>query len=90
MGPENGIDPNGPWFDGVELLKAANISSVDVEAAKSKRIGIVGAGISGLMTGLLLDSQGMTNWKILEASDRIGGYVLQVSPFSSPFIGSFY
>ena len=73
MGPENGIDPNGPWFDGVELLKSTGLTSVQVTKAKSKRIGIVGGGIAGLMTGLLLDSQGMTNWKILEASDRIGG-----------------
>ena len=73
MGPENGIDPNGPWFDGVELLKSINLTEVRVTEAKNKRIGIVGAGMSGLMTGLLLDSKGLTNWKILEASERIGG-----------------
>ena len=73
MTPEYGIDGQGTWFDGVYKLGTGNLTEVQVSEAKKKRIGIVGAGISGLMTGLLLDSQNMTNWKILEASERIGG-----------------
>ncbi|KAJ0304495.1 hypothetical protein COL516b_005850 [Colletotrichum fioriniae] len=36
-------------------------------------IDIVGAGISGLATGLMLDSVGVHNWELTEASDRVGG-----------------
>ena len=32
----SGIDVQGPWFDGVELLKDKEISAVNVEQAKSK------------------------------------------------------
>ena len=32
----SGIDAQGPWFDGVELLKEKEIGSVDVAAAKAK------------------------------------------------------
>jgi hypothetical protein len=32
----SGIDAEGPWFDGVELLKNKEIGAVDVKAAKSK------------------------------------------------------
>ena len=51
MTADTGIDVLGAWFDGVELLQAkTNLSTVDVQAAKCKKIGIVGAGMSGLMT----------------------------------------
>lgn len=31
--------------------------------------------MAGLMTSLLLQSVGITNWKIIESSKRVGGYV---------------
>jgi len=73
MGNETGIDTSGPWFDGVELLRSLNLTEVDVKKAKRKRIGIVGGGMSGLMTAMILDSKGLKNWHILEASKRVGG-----------------
>ncbi|KAF8459775.1 hypothetical protein BDZ91DRAFT_741582 [Kalaharituber pfeilii] len=75
MTNETGIDASGPWFDGVLALKSLNLTEVDVKKAKQKKIGILGGGMSGLMTSLLLDSAGLNNWHILEASDRIGGRV---------------
>jgi monoamine oxidase len=70
-----GIDAWGPWFDGVELLKGANLSSVEVKEAKSKNVAIVGAGMSGLMTYLCLAQAGLTNVQIIEAGERLGGRV---------------
>jgi hypothetical protein len=68
-------DAMGPWFDGVAYLanKANNASFVAVE--KSKKIGIVGGGMSGLLTSLLLDSVGIHDWQIIESSQRIGGRI---------------
>ena len=34
----SGIDAEGPWFDGVEALKQAEISTVDAKKAKAKSI----------------------------------------------------
>ncbi|KAK4183994.1 L-amino-acid oxidase [Podospora australis] len=70
-----GIDTLGPWFEGVHLLKDKQPGAVDVQAAKSKEIAIVGAGMSGLMSYLILSQAGLKNIKILEANDRIGGRV---------------
>lgn len=75
MTNETGIDPWGPWFDGVELLKSKNMSAVDVSKAKSKDVAIVGAGMSGLMTYLCLTQAGLTHVKIIEAGERLGGRV---------------
>lgn len=75
MGESNGIDTLGPWFDGVALLKTKEPGPVDVNAAKNKEIAIVGAGMSGLMSYLLLTQAGMKNLKILEAGQRLGGRV---------------
>lgn len=75
MGSETGIDTSGPWFDGVMLLKSLNLTEVDVKKAKRKKIGIVGGGMSGLMTAMLLDSKGIRNWHILEASEKVGGRI---------------
>ncbi|KAJ4108699.1 hypothetical protein NW768_012176 [Fusarium equiseti] len=75
MTEENGFDVLGPWFDGVAHLTKTNVTSVDEEAAKSKEIAIVGAGMSGLMTYLVLSQAGMTNISIIEASQRLGGRV---------------
>lgn len=44
MSQTDGFDTLGPWFDGVAHLEAKNLSVVDAEAAKSSKIGIVGAG----------------------------------------------
>lgn len=34
----SGIDTAGPWFDGVAYLQGRNVSQVDVQAAKNKRM----------------------------------------------------
>ncbi|KAF4459781.1 L-amino-acid oxidase [Fusarium albosuccineum] len=66
----------GAWFDGVAALnctvptKNSNVS-----------IAIVGGGVSGLTTGLMLDSIGLHNWEIIEASERVGGR------FRTKFVG---
>ncbi|KAK5132230.1 hypothetical protein LTR08_009290 [Meristemomyces frigidus] len=69
------MDAEGPWFDGVVYLKEKEPDEVFVASAKSKTIGILGGGMSGLMTAHLLDSVGFHDWKIIEASSRIGGRV---------------
>jgi hypothetical protein len=45
-------DAEGPWFDGVQYLKEKGPESVFVAEAKSKTIGIVGGGMSGLMSSV--------------------------------------
>jgi hypothetical protein len=45
-------DPMGPWFDGVAYLKQKQPDEIFVAAAKNKKFGILGAGISGLVTGV--------------------------------------
>ncbi|KAK6439750.1 hypothetical protein LTR95_004037 [Oleoguttula sp. CCFEE 5521] len=69
------MDAEGPWFDGVAHLQEKEPDAVFVAAAKSKSISILGGGMSGLMTAHLLDSVGFHDWKIIEASGRIGGRV---------------
>ncbi|KAF2259498.1 hypothetical protein CC78DRAFT_66901 [Lojkania enalia] len=68
-------DVTGPWFDGVAYMqnKANNASFVAV--AKSKKIAIVGGGMSGLLTSHLLESVGIYDWHITESSQRIGGRI---------------
>lgn len=66
-------DPYGAWFDGVSYLQSKNNSDSFVAGQKSQKIGIIGAGMSGLMSGLLLDSVGIHDWEISESSQRIGG-----------------
>lgn len=46
-----------------------------VSKAKNISIAIVGSGMSGLMTSLLLDSVGIHNWQIIESSRRIGSWI---------------
>jgi hypothetical protein len=75
MDHSTGIDVLGPWFDGVALLDNRQPGPVDVKAAKAKEIAIVGAGMSGLMSYLVLTQAGMENIKILEAGERLGGRV---------------
>jgi hypothetical protein len=85
MDNSTGIDTWGPWFDGVKLLENQNLSAVDVAEAKAKDIAIVGAGMSGLITYLILHQSGLTNIKILEASQRLGGRVHTEYLSGSPF-----
>lgn len=68
-------DVLGPWFDGVAYLKAKEPGSAFVSQAKTKSVGIVGGGMSGLMTSLILNSVGIHDWHIIEASQRVGGRV---------------
>ncbi|KAI4752141.1 L-amino acid oxidase-like protein LaoA [Aureobasidium sp. EXF-3400] len=69
------MDAMGPWFDGVTYLKEKEPESVFVAQTKSKSVGILGGGMSGLMTAHILDSVGFHDWQIIEASSRIGGRV---------------
>ncbi|KAM0716519.1 hypothetical protein Q7P37_007964 [Cladosporium fusiforme] len=69
------MDSQGPWFDGVAYLQDKQPDETFVATAKSKTIGILGGGMSGLMTAHLLDSVGIHDWKIIEASSRVGGRV---------------
>lgn len=68
-------DPYGAWFDGVAYLKDKEPDASFVAGKKDMKVGIVGAGMSGLMSALLLDSVGIHNWEISESSHRVGGYV---------------
>ncbi|KAH7179885.1 uncharacterized protein B0J16DRAFT_291468 [Fusarium flagelliforme] len=63
------------WFDGVAYLKQKQPDDIFVSATKNKTFGILGGGISGLMSSLILDSVGIHNWKILESSERVGGRI---------------
>uniref|UniRef100_A0A8H7TI85 Amine oxidase domain-containing protein n=1 Tax=Bionectria ochroleuca TaxID=29856 RepID=A0A8H7TI85_BIOOC len=66
------FDALGAWYKDVASINATT-SLQDVEKAKNTSIAIVGAGITGLATALFLDSVGVRNWEILEASHQVGG-----------------
>ena len=68
-------DVTGPWFDGVAYMQAKQNNASFVAVSKSKKIAILGGGMSGLMTSLLLDSVGIHDWHITESSQRIGGRI---------------
>jgi len=68
-------DPYGPWFDGVAYLQSKNQTDTFVAGKKDQKIAILGGGMAGLMSGLLLDQVGIHDWEISESSERIGGYV---------------
>ena len=68
-----GVDSN--WFDGVAYMQSKQNNGAFVAAAKSKKIAIIGGGMSGLLTSLLLDSVGIHDWHITESSQRIGGRI---------------
>ena len=70
------FDALGAWFDGVDALNSSSASR-----QPNVSIAIVGGGISGLSTALMLDSIGVHNWEIIEASDRVGGR------FRTEFVG---
>lgn len=62
------FDSLGAWFDGVAAINHTTILRRD-----NVSIAIVGAGVSGLAIALMLDSVGIHNWEIIEASGRVGG-----------------
>lgn len=66
------FDALGAWYDGVASINGS-IRPQDVEQAKNTTIAIVGAGITGLATALMLDSVGVHNWELLEANSYAGG-----------------
>ncbi|KAE8374393.1 hypothetical protein BDV26DRAFT_284329 [Aspergillus bertholletiae] len=68
-------DAMGPWFDGVAYMQAKEPGKAVVAQAKDASVAIVGGGMSGLMTSLLLESVGMHNWHIIESSGRVGGRI---------------
>ncbi|KAJ5562137.1 hypothetical protein N7461_000898 [Penicillium sp. DV-2018c] len=68
-------DAMGPWFDGVSYMKSKKNAKAFVSKAKKTSVAILGGGMSGLMTSLLLDSVGIHDWHIYESSGRIGGRI---------------
>ncbi|EGU74199.1 hypothetical protein FOXB_15289 [Fusarium oxysporum f. sp. conglutinans Fo5176] len=66
----------GAWFDDVAKLNCNSVSK-----APNASVAIIGGGVSGLTTALMLDSIGLHNWEIIEASDRVGGR------FRTKFVG---
>ncbi|MBE3048585.1 FAD-dependent oxidoreductase, partial [Candidatus Bathyarchaeota archaeon] len=66
------FDALGAWFEEVASINATT-DPRDAERAKNTSIAIVGAGVTGLATALMLDSVGVHNWDIHEASHQIGG-----------------
>jgi hypothetical protein len=58
-------DAEGPWFDGVEYLSAKGANRTFVAQAKSKSIGILGAGMSGLMSAVGACLSSSRIWLIL-------------------------
>ncbi|CAG8153317.1 unnamed protein product [Penicillium salamii] len=68
-------DALGLWFDGVAYMKSKPLEKSFVTQAKNQSVAIVGGGISGLMTSLLLQSSGVHNWHIYESSGRVGGRI---------------
>lgn len=66
------FDALGAWFDGIASITDETNHSTKAHAQNTS-IAIVGAGISGLATALMLDSVGVHNWEIIEASERVGG-----------------
>lgn len=76
MTEANGIDAQGPWFDGVAFLAGRNVSGIYAAAAKGRRVAIVGAGgMAGLMAHLVLPQAGFQNLPLVEASGRLSGRV---------------
>jgi monoamine oxidase len=68
-------DVSGPWFDGVAYMQSKQNNASFVAQEKSKKIAIIGGGMSGLLTSLLLDSVGIHDWHIFESSQRVGGRI---------------
>lgn len=62
------FDALGAWY-----AELADLPSQPSASKSNATIAIVGGGVSGLATGMMLDSIGMHNWEIIEGSSRIGG-----------------
>ncbi|KAK0548440.1 hypothetical protein OC846_003742 [Tilletia horrida] len=62
------------------MLQNKTKDTAFVAQAHSARIAIVGAGMSGLLTSLLLESVNVSNYELIEASFRYGGRV-HTAPF---------
>ncbi|PHH86791.1 hypothetical protein CDD83_9748 [Cordyceps sp. RAO-2017] len=71
------FDALGAWFDGVAAIPSPSTTRVPPNVS----IAIVGGGITGLATAMMLDSVGLHNWELIEASDRVGGR------FRTKFVG---
>ncbi|KAF1911923.1 hypothetical protein BDU57DRAFT_523165 [Ampelomyces quisqualis] len=71
----NVADMSGPWFEGVSYMQSKQNNASFVAVEKSKKIAIVGGGMAGLLTSLLLDSVGIHDYHIIESSQRIGGRI---------------
>ncbi|KAJ9349788.1 L-amino acid oxidase LaoA [Paecilomyces variotii] len=67
------FDALGAWFQEVDAINSTTALNAARNGAMNTSIAIVGGGISGLATALMLDSVGVHNWEIIEASDRVGG-----------------
>lgn len=93
MTRENGFELWGPWFDGVEFLKGSKdgggSTHVDAAKAKKKEVAVVGAGMSGIMTYLVLTQAGLTNVSILEGSHRPGGRIRTEHLSTGPGVRSY-
>ncbi|KAG2203279.1 hypothetical protein INT47_000199 [Mucor saturninus] len=63
------------YFDAVDYHNTKKVAKRAAASKKNKKIGIVGAGMSGLFSGFLLDQAGFHNYEILEANNRLGGRV---------------
>ncbi|KAI8079130.1 flavin-containing amine oxidoreductase-domain containing protein [Thamnidium elegans] len=63
------------YFDAVDYHNNKKVLKRAAASSKNKKIGIIGAGMSGLFSGFLLDQAGFHNYEILEANDRLGGRV---------------
>lgn len=79
------IDTLGAWFQGVKLLENKQPKPVYVEEAKAKEIAVIGTGMSGLMSWLVLSQAGMKNLTLLEGSKRLGGRVRTEYLSGGPF-----
>lgn len=66
------FDALGAWFEEVASINITSLPE-NVDRAKNTSIAIIGAGITGLATALMLDSVGVHNWEIIEARHQIGG-----------------
>lgn len=71
------INASHAWFDGVDYMRAKQITAVSATSTNAS-IAIIGGGMAGLMTSHLLNSVGLHFWHIYESSQRLGGRVRTV------------
>jgi monoamine oxidase len=64
-------------------MKLKNVSVTFAAEAKSKKVAVVGGGISGLPTSLLLQAVGVEYWHIVESSQRVGGRISRTKYLNS-------